>query len=368
MTGWRRGALGVVVLVVALMLAAPSSALARGRDRDRPIGRVYVETNETTNAIAVFMRWPRGQLSSVATVPTGGSGTGAGLGSQGALARSADGRWLFAVNAGSNDVSVFAVSRWGLRLVDQVSSEGTKPVSVATWGRWVYVLNDGGSGDIAGFHLSRRGLLTFVSGSIQPLSNAGTGAAPTAQQIGIEPGGRVAVVTEQSTDMIDLYALTGGVAGPPTVVGSNGGGPYGFDFARRGALLVSEAASGSVTSYKVTTSTLTVVSPSVTDSGTAPCWVRVSPDGRYAYVSDAHSNDVSIYRVRRDGSVSVSAPAAVTVATPLDIDLPHDGRFVYVLSAGSGSVAAFRVGHGGSLHAIGSFGALPASAAGLIAW
>src|ERR1700742_1955126 len=36
---------------------------------------------------------------------TGGAGLGAGLSAQGAIAR--EGRWLFAVNAGSNDVSTF---------------------------------------------------------------------------------------------------------------------------------------------------------------------------------------------------------------------------------------------------------------------
>ena len=37
------------------------------------------------------------------SVLTSGTGTGAGLGSQGSLALSADGRWLLAVNAGSNE-------------------------------------------------------------------------------------------------------------------------------------------------------------------------------------------------------------------------------------------------------------------------
>jgi hypothetical protein len=73
-------------------------------------GNVYVMTNETTgNAVAVYHRSATGELVANGSVPTGGLGIGAGLGSQGALVLNDDGRWLVAANPGSNDVSVFAV-------------------------------------------------------------------------------------------------------------------------------------------------------------------------------------------------------------------------------------------------------------------
>ena len=49
---------------------------------------------------------------------TGGTGTGGGLGNQGALAFSKNGDYLFAVNPGSNNLSVFSVGKNGkLKLI-----------------------------------------------------------------------------------------------------------------------------------------------------------------------------------------------------------------------------------------------------------
>src|ERR1043165_1941400 len=74
---------------------------------DNTPGVVYTLTNQVAgNSVAVFDRAADGSRTSAGIVSTGGTGTGAGLGSQGALALSRDGQWLLAVNAGSNDISV----------------------------------------------------------------------------------------------------------------------------------------------------------------------------------------------------------------------------------------------------------------------
>src|SRR5437588_6311915 len=87
--------------------ARHAEELGDGRDGARA---VYTLTNQVAgNGVAVFTRAADGTLSAAGRVATGGTGTGAGLGSQGAVALSDDGRWLFAVNAGSHDVSVFSV-------------------------------------------------------------------------------------------------------------------------------------------------------------------------------------------------------------------------------------------------------------------
>src|SRR2546430_2718105 len=86
---------------------------------------VYTLTNQVAgNAVAVFNRSADGTLTAAGTIATGGTGTGAGLGSQGAVALSDDGRRLFAVNAGSNDVSVFDVGPAGLSLAGRTASGG----------------------------------------------------------------------------------------------------------------------------------------------------------------------------------------------------------------------------------------------------
>ena len=97
-----------------------------------------------------LFRSPDGRLSPARTYQTGGIGTGAELGSQGSLVLSRNQRWLFAVDAGSSEISVFQVTGNGLLLSSIVGSGGSTPVSVAFNGRLLYVVNSG-SDNIAGF-------------------------------------------------------------------------------------------------------------------------------------------------------------------------------------------------------------------------
>src|SRR5215510_10121327 len=74
-------------------------------------GAVYVMSNAASgNSILIINRAANGALSDAGNVPTGGQGTGSGLGSQGALILSADQRWLLAVNPRSNDITVSSVA------------------------------------------------------------------------------------------------------------------------------------------------------------------------------------------------------------------------------------------------------------------
>src|SRR5277367_6672431 len=107
-------------------------------------GFVYTETNATTNSILVFDRAVNGSLSLAATVPTGGVGGGVvSVGSQGTLALSQDGRWLFVANEGDGSISVMERTEAGLKAVGKVSTGGTLPVSITVSRNLVYVLNDG---------------------------------------------------------------------------------------------------------------------------------------------------------------------------------------------------------------------------------
>ncbi|MDQ6868741.1 MAG: lactonase family protein [Pseudomonadota bacterium] len=130
------------------------------------------------------------------SVSAGGKSTGAGLGNQGALALSEDGQWLFAVDAGSNEISTFAISDIGLVLVARASSGGTLPISVTTHGNRLYVLNAGGSGNVNGFTVQSDGYLKAIPGSTRPLSTSGSSPA----QIGVDKDGDTLVVTEKATN------------------------------------------------------------------------------------------------------------------------------------------------------------------------
>lgn len=350
---------------------AGEAALAAGGSAP---GAVYVMSNAAAgNEVLAFARSADGGLSPAGSYATGGLGSGAGLGSQGALVLTDDGRWLLAVNAGSDELSVFRVGPHGLSLADRVGSGGDHPVSVTVHGSLVYVLNGGGAGNVSGFTLSPRGELSPLAGSTRPLGGAGTAPA----QVELSPDGRVLVVTEKATSRILTYTVGGdGLAGGPTLHPSAGATPFGFAFAGRDRLIVSEAFGGApdasaASSYHVSRNgALQVVSPSVGTTETAACWVVVSRDGRYAYVTNTGSGTVTGYAVAPDGSLTLldaDGETAHSGAGPIDADFSANGRFLYVLDAGSHTVSAFRRAADGSLSPVGGAAGLPASAVGVAA-
>src|SRR3954449_10074920 len=125
-------------------------------------GALYTQTNsQTGNSVYRLDRAADGSLTVVASYRTGGLGTSAGLGSQGAVALSDDGRTLVAVDAGSNDIAAFHVTRHGhLTLIDREPSNGVLPVSVDIADGSVYVLNQGSS-NVAAYDLDGSARLRF---------------------------------------------------------------------------------------------------------------------------------------------------------------------------------------------------------------
>lgn len=330
---------------------------------------VYTLTNQAAgNAVAVFSRAADGTLSAAGSVATGGAGTGGGLGSQGAIVLSADGLRLFAVNAGSNDVSVLDVGPAGLSLASVTPSGGTQPISLTVHGNVLYVLNAGGDGNISGFTIGRTGVLTSIPGSTRPLSGGNVGPA----QVSFSPDGRRLVVTEKNTNLLDVYAVDrSGVAGAPTSAASAGGTPFGFAFGHRNALFVSEAA-GSASSYVLDAGgEVTLVSGSVSTHQGAPCWAVVTADGRFGYTGNG-AGSVSAYAIAPDGSISLldaDGATAVVAGGVNDIASSPNSRYLYVLQTGGAqAVHAFRIQADGHLAPLGPIGDLPAGTTGLAAF
>jgi 6-phosphogluconolactonase (cycloisomerase 2 family) len=334
-------------------------------------GAVYLATNDAAgNEVLRFARAADGSLSPPRAFATEGRGTGGGLGNQGGLILSHDDRQLLVVNAGSNELSLFAVRPDGLELLDRVASGGERPVSVTERSGLVYVLNAGGSGNITGFVLDEDELHPLTN-STRPLSSEAAGAA----QVEFSPDGRLLVVTEKATNKISTYKVDeDGLAAGPTVQSSVGKTPFGFAFDQRGTLVVSEAFGGApsasaLSSYRVTVAgQLRVVSRSVGTTQTAACWVVITENGRFAYTSNTGSGTISGYRLRPDGRLVLLDATGVTATTgagPIDLALASDSRFLYSLDSGSGTISAFRVETDGHLTALPRIAGLPAGANGL---
>lgn len=344
-------------------------------------GIVFVATNASDpvrgNEIVMYRRATTGALTVTGRFPTGGQGLDSGLGSQDSLILSKNGRWLFAVNAGSHEISVFAVYPTGLVLTDKVASGGVRPTSLTVRKNLLYVLNAGDPGNITGFKLDRDGKLTPLADSTRFLSNNGAGAAPAPAQVSFSPDGDNLIVTERATNLIDLYKVNRrGLATGPVAQASAGMTPFGFAFAEDDTLVVSEAFGGAanasaVSSYRLDDDQLQLVSASVPTGQTAACWIVISKDGKFAYSTNAGSESVSGYRVEDEGNLTLfNGRAGETgVGTgPTDASKSRNGRFVYVLSPRSQTVIGFEMQADGALVSIGSFGGLQPNAAGIVAW
>jgi 6-phosphogluconolactonase len=369
----------------AASLAAGSIALPAGAyahdddDDDRDARRmrsrhVLTSTNAAAgNEVLVFGHTGSG-LQLRQRIATQGRGSGAGLGSQGALALSGCGRYLFVVNAGSHSVTSLRIGARGLRVMSVVPSGGLGPTSVAENGGLVYVLNAEGAGGVMGF-ANLRGRLVPIAGSARGLSAAG-GTAPA--QVGFSDEGDTLIVAERATNLLTTYrVLDDGSLGVPQPNASAGLTPFGFALDKRGTLLVSEAAGGAanastLSSYRfndAAAQTPVVISAAVATQQTAACWVATTPNGRFAYTTNTGSGSVSLFLVAPDGRLTLGQVAAAFVAGsgPLDAAVSADGRQLHVLQGPLRSIASYRIAANGSLTAEGSVGGLPPGSAGLVA-
>ncbi|MGH3695507.1 MAG: lactonase family protein [Pseudonocardiaceae bacterium] len=318
--------------------------------RSKGTGIVYILTNQATgNSVMVFNRDIDGLLTQKGTFPTGGLGIGGvtnpldSLFSQGSLGISDDRCFLFAVDAGSDELSVLAVDGENLVLTDRVPSGGTTPVSVTVHKHVVYVLNRGdfnvGDGNITGFTVDSHGKLTPIPDSTQLLVG---GPRSLPAQVQFSPDGKQLVVAERTNNLIDVFPVDKyGAAGQLVKNDSSGPGPFGMTFAGKDLLIVSEL-SGNTSSYRLDSNGhLSVISGSVsTDEGGA-CWVVTNSrtDPGYAYVSNARSGSISGYRIDSAGALSLLTDDGHTAVLPdshaaIDSAVSGNEQFLYVVTGG----------------------------------
>src|SRR5260221_11383599 len=162
-------AASTALLTVGTAGASDLGSQSNQNQNQSAAGYTYVNDNTAgVNTIAGFQRTAGGSLTPLSGLPfkAGGAGNGGGLASQGAIQATSDGRYLVAVDAGSNQISVLRVTQDGVPvLVGQpISSGGIKPVSVAISATGlVYVANAGAGGSgYSGFRLHPDGDLTAI--------------------------------------------------------------------------------------------------------------------------------------------------------------------------------------------------------------
>jgi 6-phosphogluconolactonase (cycloisomerase 2 family) len=318
---------------------------------------VFVQTDDAAgNRVIAYRRESDGSLTRRHMYPTGGRG-GALAGavvdftaSQGALTNDPAHHTLLAVNAGSDDVSVFAVKGTSLRLLQVVDSGGSFPVSVTTHGRYAYVLNARDGGSVQGYVIRHRRLHEVQSW------NRSLGLDPAAEpefthtpgQVGFTPSGRQLIVTTKAgSNSIDVYAIhRGALSAAPVVNTKDGSVPFGFTFDPAGHLAVTETGLNALTTYAVHfDGTITELS-SVGTGQAATCWVTDA--GRFLFASNAGSASESGFSTSSNGTVTLLGQTTTSAGT-VDADATPNGRWLYVQGGAAGTVDAFKVHHDGSL-------------------
>ena len=326
-------------------IVAEKTASVNAERKGGAAGYVFTLSNQTAgNNVLIYLRKADGTFTCLSSKPTGGTGTGGGLGNKGAVVLSENNDLLLAVNAGSNSVSSFIASGVGLQSVSTVSSGGTMPVSVTVHDGLVCVLNAGGSGNISGFNLHAGGSLRAIAGSSRPLSTTSAGAA----QISFVADGKVVAITEKATNKIITYTINAN--GTPVIMHaltSVRPTPFGFAVGKNGIIYVSEAVGGvpgasNVSSYYISNyGMIALVDGPVVTSQSAACWVVVTNNGKYVYVTNTNSDNISSFSAGKAGALDLlHAIAATTDAGPIDAALSNNSKFLYVLNSGNESINA----------------------------
>ena len=362
----------IAVGVLTLGLTGPAvSAAAAPTHHSTVVGHVYVNDNPAgPNAIAAFNRHADGSLTPEPGSPfaTGGVGLGAGTGSQGSLEITPDGRYLLAVDAGSNQISVLRIKPDGSlnRVVGgPVSSHGIEPVSIAItrWGNrdLVYVANAGAGGaNYTGFTLNGHGQLRHLSGSTVPVP-----ADSVLGDVLFNTTGTVLAGTRVGTQLVDSFNVgRNGLlyAAPGSPFAAQGPGPIGSEFSpvRPNQLFVSNAHgganNGTVSAFKVSRAGVlsSIGASPFADNQTAPCWVEITHNGRYLFTSNTAVPSISRYSIAHDGSLTLLGSTLLSATSekgPVDLRLSPSGRNLYVVDSGSQAISSFSV-TGGNLTAL----------------
>jgi WD40 repeat protein len=365
-----------LALIAALAVAASSASAFGGPPDHFPSGGgggqpVFVQTdNLSGNQVVVYDRAWNGTLTQAGVYDTGGLGGALEgsvvdhLASQGSLAYDRQSGLLYAVNAGSNTISVFSVFGDRLALRQVLSSGGSFPVSITVDDGVVYVLNAENGGSIQGY-VNAFGHLLAIPGSARALGLNPT-ASPqftnTPGQIAFSPdGSKLIVTTKENGSDIDVFRVFGfgRLSATPVVDSEPGTVPFAVTFDQQGNLLVAEAA-GALASFRLNwDGTLTPIDAVQTNQA-ATCWV--AGNGRLFYTSNAGSASLSGFQSGFGGTLTLLGDTSTDAGT-VDAAVSSDGRFIYVQTGAAGIVDEFAIGAQGALSEIGSV-TVPGAAGG----
>jgi 6-phosphogluconolactonase (cycloisomerase 2 family) len=371
------------------------------------VATVFVESNNPdvgNNAVLAFDRLPDGSLHEIGSFSTHGTGQlnipkviGPDDSSQEVVA-TPDGRFLFAVNQGSNTVAAFRVRGNGrLAFIGTFDSGGVQPDSLGIANGKLYVSNRGDSTattpgtvapNITGFTINQDGSLSPIPGSTAafPVNTIASQSLISRDgrfvfedlfaANGTPPQGNTLAPFQIAGNGTLQLAPGGNVAGqdpsattaPPALLGSDVNPHLPIVYATLTGL--SEVA---VFTYDQT-GRLTFVGASAPNDGggAAPCWVAVSPDGKFLYTGDTGSDSVGVYALADPlhpvqvqefslGGPLVppgSPPGTPRQTTVFQVAVDPSDRFLYAVNQNTSPTGTFSEGNQLHILSIASDGTL----------
>jgi hypothetical protein len=353
------------------------SSLTRAADTN-----VYVETNDPAagqNAVLAFHRNPvNGDLRQFGKFNTGGTGQlnlpkviGPDDGDKQVVA-SPDGRFLYAVNQGSDSITAFRIRGDGsLSRVGTFDSGGVQPDSIGIADGRLYVANRGDADaghtgtvapNVTGFDVGRDGSLSPIPNSTVtfPVDTFATQVlvsrngrllfAQLASLSGAPEGNSVVPYQVRSDGTLEL--APGGSAAasdnPPIQLGLAFNPHLNVIYAG-----LTGARQVGVYTYDETGRTSFV--GSAPDQGAAPCWCVVSSDGRTLYVATTGTDSVGVYSLADPlHPVQIQefalrgprlGPDGTTQTADFEIALDPSGRSLYVVNQSTSPTGTFAQGN-----------------------
>ena len=358
----------VIAVAVALTGLTALVASAATRSAEKGGGWVYTLSNDPGhNAVVAVSYGKNGNLlpESTRSFPTGGKGEKfVHGGSAGTFAgdhqvtMSPDGRFLLAVNGGSNTIAVFQVNHHTGALTpvqgSPFNSGGENPISIDVSGNLVVVANHGlipgqkppGNGNLTSFKFSSSGRLTKIS----------TVSAPGGPiESAISPNGRVVFSSDFFAFALQVLhmsasgklsngpggvfqfpkAVTQGRQAPPVLpppainlpfgVGVNPNHPY---------VYYAAAVAERLAVYKYSNNgAMTFVKAVDNSPNLATCWLWLTPDGRFMYANNTGSKTVAAWSVSASGTTlkRLQVSPLEKYGVPTNLTLAPQGNALFTL-------------------------------------
>lgn len=209
-----------------------------------------------------------------------------------------------------------------------------------------------GANQVGAYSVQSDGALAQLSLQSLPV----TGAVPT--QLVVSPDGNFIVVSAGTgSNAVVSYPMNkDGSLGSPVTNSAGVSTPFAGAFASPSIYLSSDISGRALAAYSFTNAGVLNLIGSVVRGEAAPCWLVITPNGKYAYVGNG-AGTVSSYSVGTGGALTLLQAKAATEPGVLpgvnsvsgDSWVSADGKYLYADYLGADKVVAYSISADGAL-------------------